>query len=173
MIALAVIGMMTATNANAQKNATKLNEVYAFGFAASFNDSTVYFTDIQKIDKATLEKKTNFLPKRNEYTAQLRDYLARKGYPNRTCIISYASSRKNIEKKFVNFRKRYIKGGHYDIKYIAANDFQFQYVASDEVTTQEVTTPKKDESKKNKGPRPPKGKMGMPPSGNGGMPPMR
>lgn len=26
------------------------NKVYLYGFAASFNDSTVYFTDIQELD---------------------------------------------------------------------------------------------------------------------------
>ena len=41
--------------------------IYAFGFSASFNDSTIYFTDIQQIDNATIESKNNFLQNRTEY----------------------------------------------------------------------------------------------------------
>ena len=36
-------------------------KLYAFGFSASFNDSIVYFTDIQEIDSAWINDKTDFL----------------------------------------------------------------------------------------------------------------
>lgn len=170
VIVLAVAGIMTATSAAAKKKAAKPNVIYAFGFAASFNDSTVYFTDIQQIDKATLEKRTKFLPNRNEYAIQLRDYLGNKGYAHRTCVISFAQDRKDIEKKYTNFRKKYLKGGHYDMKCITTADFQFHYVEPTEYTTKEVVAPKTEESKNNKGPRPSKRQMRMPRSGNGGMP---
>jgi len=173
MITLAVVGMMTATSAKTKKKIEKPDAVYAFGFAASFNDSTVYFTDIQQIDKATLEKRTQFLPNRNEYTTQLREYLATKGKSNQTCVISYAKNRKDIEKKFANFRKKYLKGGHYDLKYITTTDFQFHYVEPSESVSKEVSVPKIDESKKNKGPRPLKEQMKRPRPGKGGMPPMQ
>ena len=32
------------------------NKVYLYGFAASFNDSTVYFTDIQEVDSAVIDR---------------------------------------------------------------------------------------------------------------------
>lgn len=34
--------------------AGKKTRVYVYGFAASFNDSIVYFTDIQTLDSATI-----------------------------------------------------------------------------------------------------------------------
>ena len=39
----------------------KIEPRYLFGFAASFADSTVYFTDIQKVDSAWIDTKTKFL----------------------------------------------------------------------------------------------------------------
>ena len=48
--------------------------VYAFGVAASFNDSIVYYTDIQVLDSVELDK-NGFLPKRDLYTYQLKNYL--------------------------------------------------------------------------------------------------
>ena len=52
----------------------KEKAVYAFGVAASFNDSIVYYTDIQVLDSVELDK-NGFLPKRDLYTYQLKNYL--------------------------------------------------------------------------------------------------
>ena len=49
----------------------KEKAVYAFGVAASFNDSIVYYTDIQVLDSVELDK-NGFLPKRDLYTYQLK-----------------------------------------------------------------------------------------------------
>ena len=38
--------------------ALKPKTIYVYGFAASFNDSTVYFTDIQQVDSAYIDSKT-------------------------------------------------------------------------------------------------------------------
>ena len=48
--------------------------VYAFGVAASFNDSVVYCTEIQVLDSTALDK-NGFLPKRDLYSYQLKNYL--------------------------------------------------------------------------------------------------
>ena len=40
----------------------------------SFNDSIVYYTDIQVLDSVELDK-NGFLPKRDLYTYQLKNYL--------------------------------------------------------------------------------------------------
>lgn len=45
--------------------------VYAFGVAASFNDSVVYCTEIQVLDSTALDK-NGFLPKRDLYSYQLK-----------------------------------------------------------------------------------------------------
>ena len=46
-----------------------------FGVATSFNDSTLYITEIQEISGAYIDSKTKFLVERDNYSYQLRDYL--------------------------------------------------------------------------------------------------
>ena len=107
---------------------------FLFGFSASFNDSIVYFTDIQKVDNVLLEKKTNFLLSRDQYSYQLRDFLAnQKGQPNRTCITMFATSRKNAEKEYLNLQKLYTAKakGKYDVRMLAT-DFVYVRVEEDE-----------------------------------------
>ena len=99
--------------------------VYMYGFAASFNDSTVYFTDIQQVDSAYIDHRTKFLYSRSNFSYQLRNYLANQGFANATCITSFALSRKEAEKKYLALRKRYISAGRNTIKYIKESDFKF------------------------------------------------
>lgn len=84
-------------------------KTYAFGFAASFNDSTVYFTDVQVLDSAWLNEKNNFLVSRDNYSYQLRDYLAEHGMPNRTCIICFSPNEKKVYKKYTKLSAKYTK----------------------------------------------------------------
>ena len=49
--------------------------IFMFGFCTSFNDSTVYLTDIQQVDSAWIDTKTDFLYSRDNYSFQLRDYM--------------------------------------------------------------------------------------------------
>ncbi|NPD92311.1 hypothetical protein [Xylanibacter muris] len=106
-------------------------KVYMFGFSASFNDSTVYFTDIQTVDNAWIETKEKFLLGRESYSYQLKNYLAgTMRQPDRTCIVIYAQKRKDVEKKYMKMKKKYTvkTNGKYDVKYINANEFKFKTV---------------------------------------------
>lgn len=76
----------------------KLSSVYLYGFAATFNDSTVYFTEIQHLDSVGIDSKTKFLYHREDYSAQLQDYLESQGTPNATCITSFSTNKKEAEK---------------------------------------------------------------------------
>lgn len=115
-VALAALGMSAAE---------KMQTVYLYGFAASFNDSTVYFTELQQLDSAYVNTKTKFLYARNEYSYQLRNYLDGVGFEKATCVTSYALTRKEAEKKYLELRKRYLEGGRYTIKYLKESDFKF------------------------------------------------
>lgn len=119
------MGLMVAATTLGAGAAEKMKTVYMYGFAASFNDSTVYFTEVQQMDSAFVDTKTNFLYSRNNYSYQLRDYLAGQGFANATCVTSYALTRKEAEKKYLALRKRYLEGGRYTIKYLKAADFSF------------------------------------------------
>ena len=59
--------------------------LYVFGFAASFNDSTVYITEVQTVDSAWIESNGGFLYNRGEYANQLRTYLKSIGKADETC----------------------------------------------------------------------------------------
>jgi hypothetical protein len=113
--------------------ANKVKTVYMYGFATSFNDSTVYFTEVQQVDSAYIDSKTKFLYSRNNYSNQLRDYLSDNGFPNATCVTSFALKRKDAEKKYLNLRKRYLEGSNYTIKYLKESDFKFLPIKAEEM----------------------------------------
>ena len=79
--------------------------VYAFGIAASFNDSVVYCTEIQVLDSTALDK-NGFLPKRDLYSYQLKNYLEYDlKKPDYTCMIYFSESKKKLEKEEQSIRR--------------------------------------------------------------------
>lgn len=115
-------------------------EIYIFGFSASFNDSTVYFTNVQQVEKAWIDTKTKFLQGCAIYTQQLKSYFESKGLSKRTCVVFYGLTRKQAEKKFLKMKKLYtIKSpGKFNVNYLQENDFKFSPVNISESTiTQE------------------------------------
>lgn len=158
-------------------------KVYVYGFSASFNDSTVYFTEIQEIDSAWTDAKTDFLYSRDNYSYQLRDYLKTKGVSHPTCITTYGKKRKEVEKKYTKLRKKYISGNAFDVRYITASEFRYQPITPDEseqasgkkLTKEEkkaVKAAEKAEKNKQKASKKDrkKGSMPPPPPGGGGRP---
>lgn len=125
-IILTLVAMLMATGAWAE---LKPKTVFVYGFAASFNDSTVYFTDIQQLDSAYIDSKTKFLYSRENYSYQLRDYLDKLGFKNATCTTSFATTKKEAEKKYLALRKKYLEGGHYYINYLKEQDFRYQAIS--------------------------------------------
>jgi len=119
---LTLVVALTALTASA---VNKPEKVYMYGFAASFNDSTVYFTSLQEIDSVYIDSKTKFLYSRDNYSYQLRDYLSAHGAENYTCTTVFALNRKAAEKKYAKLRKRYTQGGKYTVKELSKTDFFF------------------------------------------------
>lgn len=85
----------------------EMKRIYIFGFASSFNDSIVCFTDVQAVDSAWLNSKNHFLVSRENYSYQLRDYLEGEGYKHPTCMISYSTNLKKLTKKYNKMRNSY------------------------------------------------------------------
>ncbi len=162
LLAVTMISSLAMTAANKQQT------VYMYGFAASFNDSTVYFTDIYQVDSAYVDNKTKFLYSRHEYTYQLRNYLTNKGLSNMTCVTGFAFTRKDAEKEFTALRKRYIAGNHFDVNYINVDDFSYEAVKYDE-DQPEVKVEKPKKPKGGKGAPGGPGGMGGPGGAPGGM----
>ncbi len=113
--------------------------LYMFGFSASFNDSTIYVTDIQDVQGAWIDKKTKFLINRDNYSYQLRDYFFNNlQQENRICMVFFATSKSKAEKQKKKLMKKYIPNPKkkkdnwksYDIHYIPSTDFKFTPIES-------------------------------------------
>ena len=105
LMALAVV--FTICSAFTMKSKDK--PVYAFGIAASFNDTVVYYTDIQVLDSVSLEK-NGFLPQRDLYSYQLKNYLEYElNKPNYTCMIYFSETKKKLEKEMSKVIGKYKK----------------------------------------------------------------
>lgn len=132
-LALAVVLSAFLPSQAAKK--PKTTKAYLFGFVANFTDSVVYFTDIQEVENVTILKKNKFLQNRDSYSEQLRYYFTNElNLPHRTCIVSFALTRKEAEKKYVKMRKIYTEknAGRYDVRYLSENDFKFQAIIPDD-----------------------------------------
>lgn len=127
ILIMTLVALGVATTTNAKKVVTP--RMYIFGMAASFNDSTVYFTNVQELNNVWVEKRHKELDVRQLYSMQLRDYLNNQKIQNRTCIVIANEKRSKLEKKFLKLRKLYTqsKDGkvHFDVKYLGDQDFKF------------------------------------------------
>lgn len=123
----------------AQKNVP----LYVCGLATSFNDSTVYFTEIQKIDSAYVDSKTGFLYGRDSYSYQLREQMQKHGLSHATCITFFAKDKKDIDKKYAAFKKRYATKGRYNVKYLTTAEFNFSPIIPDESEMKDAPRQKK------------------------------
>lgn len=125
------ISLLAIGSLNVQAQDVKVPYAYMFGFVASFNDSTVYFTNIQKVDSVWVSKKKNFLAGRNQYSYQLRSFFAEKrNLPNRTCVVIANIDRKKLEKKYIKMKNKYLVKSKkpYDVRNISDADFKFTAV---------------------------------------------
>ncbi|MCD8282571.1 MAG: hypothetical protein LUC22_04885 [Prevotella sp.] len=105
--------------------------LYVYGFSYSFNDSTVYITDIMRLDSAWVDSRTKFLYSRSSYSFQLKNHLLEQGVNTPTCVISYATTRKKAEKKYVKLKSRYTaRGQTFIVKYVPETDFVFSPVSA-------------------------------------------
>lgn len=99
--------------------------VYAFGIAASFTDSVVYFTDIQLLDSAKLTK-DGFLAHRELYSYQLKNYLEdNRLQENSTCMIYFSENRKKLEKEATKILSKYKRGKNVIVSKIESDKFHF------------------------------------------------
>lgn len=113
------------------KEKNKDKAVYAFGVAVSFNDTVVYYTAIQKLDSVELKK--GFLPKREQYTRQLKEYLRDElKSPDYTCMIYFSESKSQLEKEESKLKSKYKQRKSFSLVPIAFEAFAFKYPSSDE-----------------------------------------
>ena len=115
---LAITAIATVIGAKPRSNTVP--RMYIFGFAASFNDTIVHFTDIQALNNAWIDCKNKFLSEREAYSYQLRDFLAQPQMPHRTCIVVYNQDSAKLQKRYQKMRRLYETGRdgrpHYDVR---------------------------------------------------------
>lgn len=131
---LSAIMLIMALTAAAKGNVKQ--KVYMFGFSASFNDSIVYFTNIQEIDGYVTGDRNHFLIHREQYSYQLRNFFDNRGQLHRTCATIYALNRKDAQKKYDKLRAKYTtkSKNRFDVNDISDSEFTFKTVDPDEGT---------------------------------------
>ena len=131
---LIVTALLVGCVINGNAKGYRPAKIYMFGFAASFNDSTVYLTDIQTINAYLVNNRTKFLANREDYSYQLRNYLQSNGleaYP--TCITMFAENEKDATKKYLKLKERYEKSKKkYSIKSLKDSQFKYTPVEPDQ-----------------------------------------
>ena len=145
--------VLPTTSAYSKKK--QVPQVYMFGVSSSFNDSTVYFTNIQELDSAWADEKSKFLSNREDYAYQLKDFFNERRESNRTCVVFYAYNRKDIDKKYTKLKNKYMnqKKKHFHVEDIASSDFSFHAVKPDLVEIVDdpkIVKEKKKSAKKEK-----------------------
>ena len=162
---LAILMAAGSQTLSAQNIQTK---AYMFGFVASFNDSTVYFTDIQEVDGVWVSKKKHYLTGKNNYSYQLRNFFTQeRNLPHRTCVVVCSEKKKDVEKKYAKMKQQYIykSKGSYDVRYLPESEFRFQAVDMSTNDPAPAEKTKKEKKQKPDGKRPPRdGKMPPPPN---------
>lgn len=139
-----------------QAKGTAQQRIYMFGFAASFNDTIVHFTNIQPVDSAWIDGKTEFLLGRHLYSNMLRNYLDKQQQPYRTCVVFYNKSLKKLQKKYIKMRKLYLGTGkkvknRNNVKDIVESDFRFTNINYNPSTEEEIAQETSKKKKKKSG----------------------
>ncbi|MBQ0063401.1 MAG: hypothetical protein KBS94_05175 [Prevotella sp.] len=123
IIFLLVLGQVTLCQAK-----IIITSGYGFGFAASFADSVVYITPIQKMDSLFMDSKSKLVIGTENFSAQLKDYMeSQLDEAGRTCVFFYDIKEANLQKQLKKLRKRYSesKNGHFIIREVSEKDFRF------------------------------------------------
>lgn len=141
-LTLTALVIVSAQVADIAAKNISVPRMYMFGFAASFNDSIVHFTEIQTVENVWIDHKSELMAGRENYSYQLRDYLANElKMPHRTCVIFYNLDVKKLEKEYLKMKRIYLLGkkkvkkkdrgktvSHNEIRMIATSEFKFQTV---------------------------------------------
>ena len=129
-LAFSLLGVSLVMNAKVKKST-----VYMFGFSASFTDSLVYITDIQRLDSAYIDTKTDFLMDRPVYSDQLQTFLeATTGMPDCTCVVFFDTKKSKLSEEYAKIKKRYDQDSTLVVKTLPLGEFYFQsprYVDND------------------------------------------
>lgn len=118
--------------------------MYAFGYAFSFNDSTLYLTNIQKVENVWVRSHAAFVIEQETYANQLKHYFEKDNVMNMTCGVCFDKKEKVLVKKIEKIRSRYQKRmKHIRIITIPETDFVFNTIVPLQIDNPEQVADKK------------------------------
>ena len=129
-ILIAVLMVFGVDQASAKEpKAPKAIVVHPVGVATSFNDSVAYFTEMQVLNDATLDR-DRYLHRRSGYSFQLRDYLLGQGKENFTCLVLFNAKKAKLEKELDKVKARFAKD---NISLIEIKEADFKFTKPEEL----------------------------------------
>lgn len=111
-----------------QAQTYEVKPAYFLGMAASYIDSTVYFTDIQSLPEVAMDLYTKQPLNIEMYTQQLSQYFKNSEASTFVCMTYAAEKRKDIEKLYLKLKKKYGKNPGFTIKELAAGSWSYEVV---------------------------------------------
>lgn len=117
---LALFGAVLSVSAKKDKDVA-----YLFGVSYAYNDSIVYFTEVQPVEGIKLKSHSRILPDRQHYAYELKDYMNfTEGKPGRISVIYFAKSRKKLEKVEAKVKKKILHKDNRTVRYLG-DKFRF------------------------------------------------
>lgn len=136
--------MLLATTGRVSADDKCEPDMYMFGYAYSFNDSTLYLTAVQKVHDVWVRPRNGFIIERETYSKQLQTYFDKDGVRNMTCGISFSKKEKKIHKKFAKLKARFNnKFKNIRIVNLSEADFVFTSFVPLQIDTKEHQSKKK------------------------------
>ena len=123
ILLLALVATVGVARDKKENKKTMEVPVYIMGASISFSDSTVYFTEIQKLDAVVLEN--GFLPYRQYYAYELKDHMNfEENMPGRISVIYFNEKLNKLEKQVQKIKKRIIEDEGKTVRYLG-DKFKF------------------------------------------------
>ena len=103
-----------------------------FAVSAQFGDSIVYVTNLQKVDKAQLTRKYDYLAFRSDYSQQFNKYVTDSYYKaNQVTSVVFDKNRKKALKRFNIILKLYERDKAMHLMLVTDDRFQFTAIQTD------------------------------------------
>lgn len=127
LVVLLALIFCQASTLQAQKSKSEVRSIYMFGFSASFSDSLIYITDIQRVDSVRFQDKSGLLMNRTSYSNQLQFYLEREmNRPKTTCVTFCNEDLKKLQKERNEIWNKYSKDRSVIVKTLTKEQFEFE-----------------------------------------------
>ena len=127
-ILLLVIMLLAIGFSRSEAKSRLMPKMYAYGFALSLTDSTVYLTNITTVDSVWVDDRTGFVINRSDYTSQFDAYLSVVDLTKTMTVVVLGKTEKAVRKKWNKLHKRYTNKKKGNYKIVSIDGFMLQSV---------------------------------------------